>query len=283
MGEGFSNVYEDGRRAEAYAKLEFPGTYYLAYRDLPAIFSEHVRGRSALDFGCGTGRSTRFLRALGYEAVGVDIARNMVKKARARDPEGEYHIVPDGDLSAFPAGAYDLVLSAFTFDNIPTREKKVALFRTLRRLIRPTGKIVSVVSSPGIYVHEWASFTTKAFPENRNARNGDRVRIVMLDVEDSRPVVDIVWTDEAYREVYERADLIPLETLRPLGTEEEPYSWVSETKIAPWVIYVLGVDAGQDRPPAPRETGGRASAPPFSIERASPRVRPFGRWSARRS
>ena len=24
----FSNVYEDAKRAEAYAKLEFPGTYY---------------------------------------------------------------------------------------------------------------------------------------------------------------------------------------------------------------------------------------------------------------
>ncbi len=41
------NCYEDARRAEAYARLEFPGTYYLAYRDLPALFAEHVRGRRA--------------------------------------------------------------------------------------------------------------------------------------------------------------------------------------------------------------------------------------------
>ena len=40
----FSNCYEDARRAEAYAKLEFPGTYYLAYRDLPEIIFEHVTG-----------------------------------------------------------------------------------------------------------------------------------------------------------------------------------------------------------------------------------------------
>ena len=33
----FTNVYDDAERAEAYAKLEFPGTYYLAYRDLPEI------------------------------------------------------------------------------------------------------------------------------------------------------------------------------------------------------------------------------------------------------
>jgi hypothetical protein len=26
---------------------------------------------------------------------------------------------------------------------------------------------------------------------------------------------------------------------KPLGTESEPYKWVNETRIAPWVIYVL--------------------------------------------
>jgi hypothetical protein len=55
MSAGFVNVYDDRARAAAYARLEFPGTYYLAFRDLPAILAEHVQGRQAVDFGCGTG------------------------------------------------------------------------------------------------------------------------------------------------------------------------------------------------------------------------------------
>ena len=35
MTDDFSNVYADAERAASYADLEFPGTYYLAYRDLP--------------------------------------------------------------------------------------------------------------------------------------------------------------------------------------------------------------------------------------------------------
>ena len=62
---GLFNSYEDAKRVEAYAKLEFPGTYYLAYRDLPGIIFEHVKGRKSLDFGCGAGRSTRFLQKIG--------------------------------------------------------------------------------------------------------------------------------------------------------------------------------------------------------------------------
>jgi len=238
----FSNVYEDETRADAYAQLEFPATYYLAYRDLPAIIGSLKEGGQALDFGCGTGRSTRFLRNLGFEVVGVDISEQMLAQARALDQEGDYRLIEDGGLGDVAASSCDIVLSIFTFDNIPTFAKKVALFEALRGVLKPDGKIVSLVSSPEIYVNEWASFSTRNFPENRSARNGDRVRIVMLDVPDGRPVEDVLWTDEGYRKVYAQAGLRMLQSRRPLATPDEPYPWVSETSIAPWVIYVLAAD-----------------------------------------
>ena len=239
MSAGFFNVYEDQARADAYAGLEFPGTYYLAFRDLPAIIREHVRGSKALDFGCGAGRSTRFLSELGFETVGVDISEPMLARARERDPRGDYRLVPEGDLGGLARNAWDLVLAAFTFDNVPTRERRVALFRSLKQLLTPHGRILNVVSAPDIYRNEWASFSTSAFPENHTARSGDVVRIVMLDVADRRPVEDILWTDDDYQQAYQRAGLRPLATHRPLGKPTEAFPWVSETRIAPWVIYVL--------------------------------------------
>jgi SAM-dependent methyltransferase len=235
----FDNVYEDSRRAEAYAKLEFPGTYYLAYRDLPQIITEHVTGKRALDFGCGTGRSTRFLKKLGFDAVGVDISADMVKLAVEADPAGMYRLIQDDGLIPLERESFDLVQAVFTFDNVPTLEKKVGLFGELGKLLSRTGRIVSLMSAPEIYIHEWASFTTRAFPENKSAKSGDVVRIIMTDVEDQRPVEDIIWSDEAYRDVFTRAGLELLRTYRPLARESEPFRWVSETKIAPWVIYVL--------------------------------------------
>ena len=239
MSQGFSNVYDDKVRAEAYDSLEFAGTYYLAFRDLPAILKDHVKGGKAIDFGCGTGRSTRFLRRLGFDVVGVDIAEHMLRRARKRDPDGDYRLVADGNLNGFAAESYDLVFSAFTFDNVPTMEKKVLLFRSLKGLLSRTGRVVSVVSSPEIYVNEWTSFSTKHFPENQTAKSGDKVLVVMLDVDDRRPVEDIIWMDQDYQETYKLAGLVPVISYRPLATQDEPYIWVSETKISPWVIYVL--------------------------------------------
>lgn len=240
MSDEFANVYADAARARAYARLEYPGTYYLAFRDLPAILRDHVRGDQALDFGCGTGRSTRFLRDRGFHAVGIDIAEAMLAQARERDPEGVYRLVPAETPPPLAAGTYDLVLAAFTFDNIPTFDRKVRLFQALRTALTPHGRIVIIVSAPAIYLHEWASFSTRAYPENRAARSGDVVRIVMLDVPDQRPVEDILCTDETYRGIFDQAGLTVIQMCQPLGLASEPFAWVSETSVAPWTLYVLG-------------------------------------------
>jgi len=235
----FVNVYENAARADAYSKLEFANTYQLAFRDLPEIFRAHVKGAAALDFGCGTGRSTRFLRGLGFHPIGVDISEEMLAKARASDPAGDYRLIPGDDLSALPAAGFALIQSAFTFDNIPGMETKVRLFSDLRQLLTPDGILVNIVSAPEIYWNEWASFTTKEFPENRNARPGDSVRIITTDFEDRSPAVDILWPHESYLETYANAGLELVEVRKPLAKGDEPYKWVSETRIAPWAIYVV--------------------------------------------
>ena len=240
MTETFNNVYDDADRARAYAELEFPGTYYLAFRDLPMLLRRYVSGVRALDFGCGAGRSSRFLRGLAFDVIGVDVSEVMLDQARSRDPHGDYRLVADGTLAGFGTGSLDLILAALTFDNIPTDQQKVAVLRELRRLLAPCGRLVVVVSSPVIYWHEWASFSTRDYPANRAARDGEPVRIVMLDVPDRRPVIDVVCSDAHYRELFEAAGLGIVDAVSPLATGAETIQWVSETTIPPWTIYVLG-------------------------------------------
>ena len=240
MDRSLSNVYNDVQRARAYSQLGFPGTYYLAFRDLPALLQQHVRGRRALDFGCGTGRSTRFLQRQGFHAIGVDIAPPMLEHARALDADGDYRLVTAENLIDLGAGSFDLILAAFTFDNIPTDAAKTQSLRALRQLLAPGGRLIVIVSSPAIYVNEWASFSTRDFPENRKACDGDTVRIVMRDVADHRPVEDVVCGDAHYRALFGQAGFRVVEATSPLATGAEPIAWVSEKTIAPWTLYVAG-------------------------------------------
>jgi len=247
MTAEFANVYEDAARADSYARLEFPGTYYLAFRDMPAIIGEPEPGAAALDFGCGAGRSTRFLGGLGFDRViGVDISEAMLAQARERDPAGDYRLIPDGDLSSLGDERFDCILCAFPFDNIADRAHKLRLFRGLAGLLAPGGSIINLVSSADLYLNEWTSFSSRQFEDNRAARPGDVVRLVMLDVADRRPVEDIFFPEDSYRDLYAAAALELIDTHRPVGREDEPFDWVSETRIAPWTICVLAQPAPAD-------------------------------------
>lgn len=235
------NAYDDEQRARTYASLELDGTYSIAYRDLPAILHHHVAGRRALDFGCGTGRSTRLLQSLGYETLGVDVAADMIRAAQELDPEGQYLLIKDGDLGHLPENHFDLVLAAYPFDNISGEDHRVRLMTAIRRRLRPDGRFILLASSPEIYTHEWVTFTTAAFPENASARSGEVVRIVIKNGGDDRPIEDILWLDEDYRRQFHAAGLQVLQTHWPLGHGDEPFDWINETRISPWVIYVTAV------------------------------------------
>ena len=235
----FKNAYEDPEYAAAYADLGFTGTYHLAFRDLPGIFSENVKGHLALDFGCGTGRSTRYLRSLGFQAVGVDISQEMIDLARRFDPIGDYRLSTDGGLMPLGGGPFDLVFSAFTFDNIPGRGNRIAILSRIREVLSEGGVFVNLISSPDLYTHEWVSFSTQGFPENARATDGDLVRVINREIVDDRPVQDVFWSFKANIEAFEGAGLGLRRIHRPLGRPEDPVAWVNESRIPPWTIFIL--------------------------------------------
>jgi SAM-dependent methyltransferase len=236
---GISNVYASSDYASAYANLGWTGTYYLIRRELPGILHKHAPEGTALDFGCGTGRSTRLLRELNYQVVGVDVSDAMVERARVLDPGQDYRVIADGDLSNIKPESFDLVLACFPFDNIAGRGRKVKLFSGLARLLRSGGRLVNIVSSADIYVHEWVSFTTAPFEQNRSAKPGDAVQIITTEFSESQVCDDVLCDDDSYREMYHASGLNVVDSYRPLGLPNDPVAWVSELRVAPWVIWVL--------------------------------------------
>ncbi len=225
-----------GKYANEYNKLRVTNTYYLAYRDLPKIIHKFVKGKKALDYGCGTGRSTRFLKRLGFLVVGVDIDEKVLRKAKENDPSGKYFIIKSGNLSLFEDNSFDLILSALTFDSISSKKEMIKILKEMRRVLKKEGIIINIVSTPDLHSHNWASFTTN-FPENKSAKSGNKVRI---NVRGTKIIAfDYVWENSDFKEVFKKSKLNLIKTIKPLAKGNEPYKWVNETKIAPWSIYIL--------------------------------------------
>ena len=241
-----SNPYVEADVADFYSGLDYGGTYHLAVRDLPDIIAHQVAGRSALDFACGTGRSTRMLKSLGFDVLGVDMSQPMLDHARRRDPGSSYALIDDGDLSSLAGRSFDLVHSAFPFGNATSLDRVQSILVQFNRVLAANGRVIVVEPTVALYRYEWLSFSTVAYPENIGAKSGDPVRIAFRERLD-QPVVDVLWTDEDYRRSFAAAGLRALETHLPLAREDDPRAWVSEREIAPWVIYVLtSADDGVD-------------------------------------
>jgi SAM-dependent methyltransferase len=101
-------------------------------------------GRLTVDVGCGEGRLTRDLKALGHTIIGIDRSPTMVAHAREADPELD---VREADASALPLedGAADLVVSFMSLMNTDDLDGAV---REAARVLGPGGRYCVAIVHP---------------------------------------------------------------------------------------------------------------------------------------
>lgn len=218
-----------------YSQSEFENTYFLGYRDIPPILKKYVSGKKALDFGCGTGRSTRFLNRLGFNTVGLDISPNMLKQAVELDDSIHYVHLKSTEIP-FVENSCDLVFSCFVFLTISNKEEILSIFKEVNRCLKPGGVFVFVTASEHLYSHEWLSYNINC-SDNKSLSSGDEVKIQLKDL--NLNFINYYWTDEDYKNLFQLSRLTLLEQHFPLASEKDEKQWLSETKYPPYVTYVL--------------------------------------------
>jgi ubiquinone/menaquinone biosynthesis C-methylase UbiE len=100
---------------------------------------------TALDFGCGVGRTARALGRRFGECVGVDISEQMVSRARqlnASEASCRFVFNTRPDLSLFGDRSFDLAYSSIVLQHMPSAEQAALYLRELVRLLRDGGLLV---------------------------------------------------------------------------------------------------------------------------------------------
>lgn len=100
-----------------------------------------IRGLSAIDLGCGTGRNSRKLHALGATVTGIDFSEGMLNKAidlsRGLDISYQQHDLsqplPFGDQS------FDLVICSLVIEHLA---ELTPVFTEMGRICRKDGVII---------------------------------------------------------------------------------------------------------------------------------------------
>ena len=175
-------------------------------------------GRLTIDIGCGEGRVSRDLRALGHHVVGIDAAPSMVAAAREADPGGEYLVGSAMDLP-FADGAADLAVAFMVLmdlDDMP------AALREIARVLSPGGQLIAPVThllnSAGVFSprdgDETAPFVIQTYREQRRTedsflRNGLEMTFhsIHFTLEDySRAFEDAGLQIARMRELYDESN-----------------------------------------------------------------------------
>jgi len=92
----------------------------------------------ALDVGCGEGRFCRLLQMAGVATVGVDPTEALIRRARHRDPGGDYRI-GRAEALELPDRSFDLVVSYLALIDIADVASAIA---EMVRVLRPGGTLL---------------------------------------------------------------------------------------------------------------------------------------------
>lgn len=236
-----SNDYENNDKAQTYAKHGIQGTLLLAYREFPALFQKYVdETKIALDYGCGSGRSSRYLTDLGFKVNGVDINEAMLSEAQKfPDPLTDnihYMKIDSGEIDARKS-KYDLIFSTLVFLEFPTLDEMQKIVDDIYRVAKFNGTVIILTVADDFYQHNWVSVKT-SLPENQDIHSGKPVYIELPEVGNLK-LQDYYWRDEDYRQVFEKAGFAVAELVQPKANGDEGIEWINEQKHAPYSIYVL--------------------------------------------
>jgi SAM-dependent methyltransferase len=103
---------------------------------------DKTKTKSVLDLACGAGRHSILLAQKGFDVVGVDLSKNLLKNAKSKANELQLSIkFIEADLRTFSVNrTFDLILNLFTsFGYFNMDEENEKIFSLASRLLNDDG------------------------------------------------------------------------------------------------------------------------------------------------
>jgi 2-polyprenyl-3-methyl-5-hydroxy-6-metoxy-1,4-benzoquinol methylase len=134
---------------------------------------EHVSaGERVLDVGCGEGWFAGELVRAGASVVGVDVAEEPLRRARARDPGLDLRLMDADGPWPFQDASFDAVWAGETIEHVADT---TGWLSQARRVLRPGGRLLlSTPNHDRLYVL-WLALSRRAF-EARFDPRADHLR-----------------------------------------------------------------------------------------------------------
>jgi SAM-dependent methyltransferase len=233
MGSDAGGRYRyTGANAELYGSFGVEGTTYQIGFDAVAELLGDIRAKTFLDFGCGTGRSARFLRRLGARHVyAVDRDQSMIGQALSLGLDSVTFLRIDSAIP-LPDTSVDGAISMNVFIEIRTLDAMTRACAEIARTLRPGAAFILESSSPMAFGHTFRSFS---YPHAGPLRSGDTTPCIVSAPGGQFAIEDTYWAEHDYVDAIEQAGLTVTTVDYP--RPRDPAAWsTDEASIPPCIV-----------------------------------------------
>ena len=205
-------MFDDARWEEAPTVAQY-------VRDIAKL----APGGKVLDAGCGLGRISVELAALGLDVTGVDIIQSELDAAKdSAEAEGVELTLINHDLRTFSApNQYDCAINLFTsFGYCDTIEEDMQILRNIADSLKAGGTFIMECTSRETAILYWtpgeeferAGFNVKTHFEVVGAWEGLRSQWTLYPLNDTnqQPVIDHTFVQRLYPATFLRDKLLDL-------------------------------------------------------------------------
>ena len=122
---------------------------------------EHVTsGERLLDVGCAEGRFAAELVRAGVTVVGVDVAREPLRRARARHADLDLRVVPADGSWPLEDASFDVVWAGEVIEHVADT---ASFLSEVRRVLRPRGRLLLSTPDHGVLTRLHLALSARAF------------------------------------------------------------------------------------------------------------------------
>lgn len=134
-------------------------------------------GQRVLDVGCAEGRFAAELTRTGADVVGIDVAEEPLRRARARHPGLDVRLVPDAGPWDLDDASFDAVWAGEVLEHVLDT---AAWLSEIRRVLRSGGSLLVSTPAHGPLTLARLALSKRAFAAHFDPR-GDHLRFYSRD------------------------------------------------------------------------------------------------------
>lgn len=198
-----------------------------------------LKDKAVLDYGCGPGVFSKQMADEGARVVGVDVAADAIelakKQLREKPAALEFHQIQSHDLSRLGEGRFDAATVNFVFCTIGDRAEIVRILQSLRKALKPGGKVF--ISDQDWEKSNGRDFINTTLTHTPNLRPGAPVLTVAKGSagRPDLPLQDYYWPLSEYRAMLAEAGFQIVAVEEPIATTED-HPWLDELSHPPTLL-----------------------------------------------